>query len=194
MWWTRSAAGAVVRVEDRARIEDAVGVERVLDPAGQRHDVVTEIGGQPGLLRLADTVFTGDRSAEVEREIHDLAERGVRPRRGRRVGAVVHDQRVGIAVPRMGDERDRDLLLDRDLLDAPHQRGELGQGDADVFEQQVAEALQRGERGPPGSSERITLARIVGAEDLARAAVQRGPLHEPDLVRRRFPRARRNGR
>src|ERR1700712_2159119 len=75
--------------QDRTRIENAVRVERVFDPAGQSHDVVTEIGSEPGRLCAADSVFTGDGSTECDGKIHDGSERDLGTRRGIQIGPVV---------------------------------------------------------------------------------------------------------
>ena len=102
--------------------------------------------------------------------------------------AVVDDERVGVAVPGVSDERDRDFVLGRDLLDAAHQRRQRRQRNTDVLQQQVAQPLQRREGRPAGGHERVALVWIVGAEHLGRAVRDGRRLHERDLDGRRLAR------
>ena len=56
----------LTRSEDRAGVEDAFGVEGVLDAAGQGHDVGADLVGQPCLFQAADAVFAGYALAETK--------------------------------------------------------------------------------------------------------------------------------
>ena len=73
--------------DGRARVEDVVGVERLLDAPVELHHLGAELAGQPRPLQPADAVLAGDGAAEPDGQIHDLAERRAgraRPSRRRR--------------------------------------------------------------------------------------------------------------
>ena len=96
------------------RVEDPVRVERVLHPPGQRHHVLAELVGQRGLLGAADTVLAGDGAAQRDRDLHDLVERRPSPPFRVRVAGVVDDDRMGVAVAGVGDDRDLHAVPPRD--------------------------------------------------------------------------------
>src|SRR5829696_6819275 len=62
-------------LEDGSGVEDAVRVEGVLDPPGQRHHVRAELVGQRRLLGASHAVLAGDGAAELDGERHHLVER-----------------------------------------------------------------------------------------------------------------------
>src|SRR5699024_2984773 len=109
----------------RAGIEDVVRVESGLDPVVEFHDVVAEVGRQPRGLEPADPVLTGDRPAEVHRQVHDLAVGDLRALLLLFVLRVEDEQGMGVAVAGVGDDGDRDLAFGCDRLDAEHQVAEL---------------------------------------------------------------------
>src|SRR3954453_9738914 len=76
---TRPGSGAGLRrpvpgLQDDSGVEDAARIQRILDPCGHRHHVSTDLIGQPRCLETTDAVLTGDRSAELDRSAHDVAE------------------------------------------------------------------------------------------------------------------------
>ena len=120
-------------------VEDAVGVERVLHPAGQRHHVLAELGGQRRLLRAPHAVLAGDGAVEPDRGVHDLVEGDQRAHLRLVVAARHHDQRVGVAVPGVRHDGDEEVVA---RGDARHRVDELGQ------------ARHRHARRPPASARR----------------------------------------
>ena len=74
------------RVWDRTRVQDAVRIQRGLDPAGSASRAPGPIVGQPRPSRPA--VFAGDRSAQCDRQIHDVAEGCLGPPGHLRIGGV----------------------------------------------------------------------------------------------------------
>ncbi len=95
-------------IEHGTGIQNARGIEGVLDAPGQLHDVLAHLIRQPRLLSRPNTVFPGDGAAQRDRERHDLAECLVRTLLHVRVLGVEHDQRVRVPVARMGDDGDDD--------------------------------------------------------------------------------------
>src|SRR5690606_34202663 len=93
------------RSEDGTGVEDAVRVEGVLDAPGQGDDIGADLVRQPGLLQAAHAVFAGDGAAEGDGQVHDLAEGPVGASGVLGVGRVVDDQRMGVAVTRVRDDR-----------------------------------------------------------------------------------------
>src|SRR5687768_4299105 len=75
--------------ETRARVEDALRVQGVLDPPGQRHHVGAELVGQRAALGAPHAVLAGDGAAERDRRLHDVAEGQAGPPFGLGVGGVV---------------------------------------------------------------------------------------------------------
>ena len=63
--------------EDLSRIEAAVGIEGVLDPAHDPHPALAELTQQVALLGDADPVLAGDRSAHGEDLFVEFGEEGV---------------------------------------------------------------------------------------------------------------------
>ena len=85
------AAQAPLQLEQLARIEDAVGIERRLDPAHQR-DLQRALEAQQLVaLQLADAVLGGDRAAEAGNDI--VHRRGHRPPQ-RQIRRFVHAGRL----------------------------------------------------------------------------------------------------
>ncbi len=63
---TVSIGRAISRSDCRAGVEDAVGVERPLDPLVELHRLGPELARQPGPFQPADAVFAGDGAAEPD--------------------------------------------------------------------------------------------------------------------------------
>ena len=68
-------------------------------------------------------MFAGDRAPQTYREVHDFAEGRVRVSPHGRVSGIEDDERMGISVAGMRNQRDCDAVLGGDRLDA---RDELG--------------------------------------------------------------------
>src|SRR5690242_4830245 len=104
-----------------AGIEDGLGVQRLLDATVELHRLGPDLVRQPGPFQPADTVLAGDGAAKPDRQIHDLAERTLGAVRHRLVSGVVDDQRMGVAVAGMCDDRDHHVAVGRDAIHAPDQ-------------------------------------------------------------------------
>src|SRR5258706_16076009 len=63
-----------VTSENHARVQDALGVEGLLDPARQVQDVRADLIDQPRPLEPTDPVLAGDRAVQLDGQVHDLAE------------------------------------------------------------------------------------------------------------------------
>src|SRR5688572_21628657 len=120
----------------RAGVEDALRVEGVLDPQGQRHHVRTELRGQGTALGAADAVLARDGAAEGDGRRHHLVEgqAGATLRVG--VRGVVHDVGVGVAVAGVGDDGDLHAVPVGDGGDRVEEVGQQRHGRTNVLEQQ----------------------------------------------------------
>src|SRR5262249_6556825 len=105
----------------RARVQNAQRVERLLDALVEVHHLGTEVAAQPWSLQATDAVLPGDRSAQADGEVHDLAEREMGPLGHGRVGGVEHDERMRVAVAGMRDHRDHQVALGGDPRDSDDQ-------------------------------------------------------------------------
>ena len=79
-------------------------------------------------------MFAGDGATEADRQVHDVAESLVSPRRHRGVVGVVDDQRVGVSVTGVGDHRDHQPGVGGDLRHPAHQVGQFGHWYAHILE------------------------------------------------------------
>ena len=75
-----------------------MGVQIVLDALGQGHHFGPELIGERRLLQPAHAVLAGDRATEADRRGHDVDEGGLGARQGTRLGRVIDDIGVGVAI------------------------------------------------------------------------------------------------
>lgn len=127
-------------------------------------------------------MLAGDGAAESDCQVHDFAECQMCSLRLVAVGGVVHDQRVGVAVARVGDDRAHDVALVGDGLDTFDERGQRGQWHADVFQQQVAETLDSRNRESSCRGEGFTFLWVVGGEHVGGVIAFEDLHHEGDLL------------
>src|SRR3954469_10854692 len=124
--WTEGpdSLGRSGEVEDLARVEDAEGIEGGLDGAVDVHRDRSRLAREPLPLEDADAVLPGDRAAEREPDVHDLAEghAGVLGRGG--IRRIEDDDRMHVAVAGVTDDADDEAVGGRDLLHRLDQVGE----------------------------------------------------------------------
>src|SRR3954447_11708943 len=133
----------VPSLQDYSGVEDAARIQRILDPCGHRHHISTDLIGQPRCLETTDAVLTGDRSAELDRSAHDVAEGTTRASFCVAVAGRVDDHRVDVAVAGMRNDGDEAVVGSRYRLDALHQGGQRRNRHADVVDEERTEGLER---------------------------------------------------
>ena len=111
-------------------------------------------------------MLAGDGAAQADRQIHDVAERLLRPRRHGRVARVVNDQRVGVAVTGVRHHCDGEVGLCGDLGHPADEFGQFRQRHPDVLKHQRALVFDGDDGIPACGDECLALCRIVGAEAL----------------------------
>ncbi|CAM5235606.1 hypothetical protein SHIRM173S_01332 [Streptomyces hirsutus] len=115
-------------------------------------------------------MLAGDGAAEFQAEGHDFVE-GLAGQAGL-VGVlgVEADGRVGVAVPRVGDDTDGEPVLLGDPLDAVDEFAEPGAGHAQVVDHRGALDRLQGDQGEtPGLEQQVGLGGVLGRYDLSGA-------------------------
>src|SRR6202012_27344 len=165
-------------LQHRSWVEDVLRIEGLLDTAGQLDHVGAHLVWQPGFLEPAHSVLAGDGPAQLDCQVHDFTERDLCAFRLVGIVGVVDDQRMGVAVAGVRDDRTDDVLLGGDGLDTFDERGQRRQRDPDVFEQQVTQAFDGGDGESPCRGEPFTFVGVVGGEHVGRVAELENVRHE----------------
>ena len=116
-------------------------------------------------------MLAGDGAAQPDGQLHDARERALGAVGGIGVGGVVHDDRMGVAVPGVRHHVDLHVARLGDVLDPGDHRGQLGYRDAHVLQQQAAEFLDRAEHAAAGRGERRPFGRVIGGENVCGTAL-----------------------
>ena len=90
---------------DLAGVEDAVRIERGLDPLHQGDDLGRQLQADVGRLREADAVLAADRSLEADDALEERAGGGLRAAHLVGVGGIHHDVDVNVAVAGVAEAR-----------------------------------------------------------------------------------------
>ena len=161
-----------------ARIEDVVGVQRGLDAPVEFHRLGPELALQPWPLEPADAVFAGDRAAEADGQVHDLAERLLGPlrhrrrRRGRRRSAGGCCRRRRARSPRSSGR------ASSAIFSTPLTPGRPARATGRRRPRAAATLRLHGGDGEPArGDERLALVGIVGREHFRRTVFGEHPGH-----------------
>src|SRR5262245_25718421 len=98
-----------------SRVQDASRIERRLDAFHERDHVTGELDRQIRGLREADTVLAADRSFERNDALEELSLRLSRSFQFISVALVDHEIDMDVAVARMSERRDTQVILTRQI-------------------------------------------------------------------------------
>ena len=122
----------------------------------------------PRQLAEADAVLARERAAELDRTAEDVIHRLVDALRFFFVAQVADDRRVHVAVTRMTERADRDVVILRRLLDDGEECRNLAPRNGRIFdERRRAQLCKARKRHAASCPELFLVLRITGERDLA---------------------------
>src|SRR3954468_5635856 len=127
-----------------ARIEQALGVQRVLDGPVDPHGGRVPLAREPPALEHPDAVLAGDRPARVQSEGEELLHRRLGPGQLLAVAGVEQERGVQVAVARMPPRARLQAMAFAERHDSGDRLGEAVERHGDVLGELAAAA--RGDR------------------------------------------------
>ena len=152
-----------------SRIQDEIRVECALDLAHGLHAFLAVLQLHPGKLAKADAVLARERAAQLDRTAEDVVHRLVDALRFFFVAQVADDRRMHVAVARMAERADRDIVILRRLLDDGEECRNLASRNGRIFDERRRTQLRKARKRHAASRPELFLVlRVAGKRDLAR--------------------------
>ena len=164
-----------------AGVQNEIRVECALDLAHGLHAFLAVLQLHPRQLAEADAVLARERAAELDRTAEDVIHRLVDALRFFFVAQVADDRRVHVAVTRMAERADRDVVILRRLLDDGEECRNLASRNGRIFDERRRAQLRKARKRHAASRPELFLVlRVAGKRDLACVVLLKDP---HDLVR-----------
>src|ERR1700722_1793109 len=132
------------------RVEDLQRIKCLADCVLHRQCGWVEFPAHAVPFQDADAMLAGDRAAKVDGRVQELLEGRLRRYARRLVAGRGDDQRMQVAVARMRDRRDLDVMPGRDLGNPSQHDRDPRPGYADILGQDRAQSFQGRVGQPPG--------------------------------------------
>lgn len=161
-----------IRREDFPGIEQPLGIKGVLDPSQYLQSRRSHLPFEVRRFDGTDAVFAGDGAAQFDGGGKNLLERLLHASDFLRVAGIGRAGGMEVAVARVAEGADEQVVFFRDLRDAFHHRCDLRARDGGVFEdRRRAQAGQGRQRRAAGGAQRFALLLGGGHPDLPRAGI-----------------------